>query len=83
MIDLRRLRNEPSYRSGAIKKGTDSDLIERLLEADIASRSATHEADEARAAHNAASKEIGRATHDQLQEKINHDGTIKISIEKL
>ena len=83
MIDLRRLRNEPSYRSGAIKKGTDSDLIERLLEADIASRSATHEADEARAAHNAASKEIGRATPDQRPEKINHAGTLKISLEKL
>ena len=83
MIDLRRLRNEPSYRSGAIKKGTDSDLIERLLEADIASRSATHEADEARAAHNSASKEIGRATPDQRPEKINHAGTLKISLEKL
>ena len=83
MIDLRRLRNELSYRSGAIKKGTDSDLIERLLEADIASRSATHEADEARAAHNSASKEIGRATPDQRPEKINHAGTLKISLEKL
>ncbi|MDE0845218.1 MAG: serine--tRNA ligase [Actinomycetota bacterium] len=83
MIDLRRLRNEPSYRAGAIKKGTDSDVIERLLAADIASRSVTHEADEARAAHNAASKEIGRATPDERPEKINHAGTLKISLEKL
>jgi len=83
VIDLRRLRNEPSYRAGAIKKGTDSDVIERLLEADIASRSVTHEADEARAAHNAASKEIGRATLDERPEKINHAGTLKISLEKL
>jgi len=83
VIDLRRLRNEPSYRAGAIKKGTDSDVIERLLAADIASRSVTHEADEARAAHNAASKEIGRATPDERPEKINHAGTLKISLEKL
>ncbi|MCH1614615.1 MAG: serine--tRNA ligase [Acidimicrobiales bacterium] len=83
MIDLRRLRNELSYRAGAIKKGTDSDVINRLLEADIASRSVTHEADEARAAHNAASKEIGRATADERPEKISHAGTLKISLEKL
>ena len=83
MIDLRRLRNEPSYRAGAIKKGTDSDVIKRLLEADIASRSVTHEADEARAAHNAASKEIGRATPDERPEKISHAGSLKISLEEL
>ncbi len=83
MIDLRRLRNEPSYRAGAIKKGTDSDVIKRLLEADVASRSVTHEADEARAAHNAASKEIGRATPDERPEKISHAGSLKISLEEL
>ena len=70
MIDLRRLRENADYRDGATKKGADPGLITAVLEADERRRSAMHDAEEARAAQNAASKAIGRAEPNERESKI-------------
>ncbi len=83
MIDLRRLRGDAGYRDGAIKKGADVDLIDAVLDADERRRAAMHYADEARAAQNAASKEIGRAHRDERESKIAEASRLKTELEKL
>ena len=83
MIDLRRLRGDAGYRDGAIKKGADVGLIDAVLGADERRRAAMHDADEARAAQNAASKEIGRADPDERESKIAEASRLKKELEKL
>ncbi len=83
MIDLRRLRGDAGYRDGAIKKGADVGLIDAVLGADERRRAAMHDADEARAAQNAASKEIGRADPDERESKIAEASRLKTELEKL
>ena len=83
MIDLRRLRGDGGYRDGAIKKGADVGLIDAVLGADERRRAAMHYADEARAAQNAASKEIGRADPDERESKIAEASRLKTELEKL
>jgi len=39
MIDLRKLRDSPAYREGAIRKGADALSIDQLLAADESRRS--------------------------------------------
>lgn len=83
VIDLRRLRDETAYRAGAEKKGADPSLIEATLAADERRRAAMHAAEEARAAQNLASKEIGRANPDERESKIAEAARIKAELEKL
>ena len=83
MIDLRRLRGDAGYRDGAIKKGADVDLIDAVLDADERRRAAMRDAEEARAAQNAASKEIGRAHRDERESKIAEASRLKTELEKL
>ena len=83
MIDLRLLRENSDYRAGAIKKGVASDLIDAVLGADERRRSAMHNAEEARAAQNAASKEIGRANPNERESKIAEATRLKVELEKL
>ena len=83
MIDLRRLREEPAYRSGAEKKGVEPSLIDATLDADERRRAAMHDAEEARAAQNAASKEIGRAEPTERESKIAEASRLKVELEKL
>ena len=83
MIDLRLLRENSDYRAGAIKKGVASDLIDAVLGADERRRSAMHHAEEARAAQNAASKEIGRANPNERESKIAEATRLKVELEKL
>ena len=83
MIDLRRLREEPAYRSGAEKKGAKPSLIDATLEADERRRTAMHDAEEARAAQNAASKEIGQAEPSDRTSKIAEASRLKAELEKL
>ena len=83
MIDLRRLREEPAYRSGAEKKGVEPSLIDATLDADERRRAAMHGAEEARAAQNAASKEIGRAEPTERESKIAEASRLKVELEKL
>ena len=83
MIDLRRLRDDAAYRDGAIRKGADPGLIDEVLAADEAWRSLTHQAEEARAAQNAASREIGRAAPDERPAKIAEAARHKAEVERL
>ena len=83
MIDLRLLRENSDYRAGAVKKGVASDLIDAVLGADERRRSAMHNAEEARAAQNAASKEIGRANPNERESKIAEATRLKVELEKL
>lgn len=83
MIDLRRLRDEPEYRAGAIKKGVEASVVDVLLAADERRRAAMHDAEQARAAQNAASKEIGRAAPEDRPAKIEEAARLKAELESL
>ena len=83
MIDLRRLREESAYRTGAENKGAEPSLIDATLEADERRRTAMHDAEEARAAQNAASKEIGQAEPSDRESKIAEASRLKAELEKL
>ena len=77
MIDLRRLRDDEEYRLGAVAKGIDADVIDRVLKLDEAHRAARTETESLRAESNAASKEIGRAAPDERDAKIAAAGELK------
>ncbi|WP_419917090.1 serine--tRNA ligase [Candidatus Poriferisodalis sp.] len=83
MIDLRRLRDDAAYRDGAARKGASPEFIVDVLAADEAWRSVTHQAEQARAAQNAASREIGRAAPDERPEKIAEAARLKDDVERL
>lgn len=83
MIDLRRLREEPDYRAGAIKKGAPTELVDSLVSAAERRGAAMHAAEEARAAQNAASKEIGRAAPEERPTKIQEAARLKDTVEQL
>jgi seryl-tRNA synthetase len=61
VIDLKRLRDEPEYRHGIERKRVRPGLVDEVLDAEAAHRSLQRVVEELRAAHNAASKEIGKA----------------------
>ncbi|MGI9598830.1 MAG: serine--tRNA ligase [Acidimicrobiales bacterium] len=77
MIDLKKLRDDDHYRTGALNKGVDASTIDRLLELGEAQREALAAAEALRAESNAASKEIGRAAPDERQAKIDAAGELK------
>lgn len=83
MIDLRRLRDDAAYRDGAARKGTSPEFIDEVLAADEAWRSITHQAEEARAAQNAASREIGRSAPEDRPAKIAEAARHKEAVERL
>src|SRR5204863_382110 len=58
VIDLRRLRDEPAYRTGIERKRVDPALVDAVLAADAVHRELQHRVEELRARQNAASKEI-------------------------
>ena len=65
MIDLRRLRDEPEYRRGIERKRVAPGLVDDVLAAEATQRELQRRVEDLRAAHNAASKEIGKAAPDQ------------------
>jgi seryl-tRNA synthetase len=83
VIDLRRLRAEPEYRDGAVRKGADPALVEELLAIDEQRRQAMGIAETARAEANAASKEIGKASPDERPAKIEAAGLLKAGLADL
>jgi seryl-tRNA synthetase len=83
VIDLRRLRDEPEYRDGAIRKGADTALLDELLAADQQRREAMAAAESARAVANAASKEIGQADPADRPAKIEAAGKLKAELVSL
>jgi seryl-tRNA synthetase len=70
VIDLRRLRDDDAYRTGAVRKGASPGLIDRLLAAEAERVSALAATEELRASANAASREIGRAAPDERPARI-------------
>lgn len=83
VIDLRQLRDDAAYRDGAARKGSTAEFITEVLEADEAWRSVTHQAEQARAAQNAASREIGRAAPEDRPAKIAEAARLKAEVERL
>ena len=77
MIDLKRLRDEPAYRTGIERKRVRAGLIDDVLTADARHRALLTDVEELRARQNAASKEIGQATPDERPAKIAAAGELK------
>jgi seryl-tRNA synthetase len=77
VIDLKRLREEPGYRSGIERKRVRDGLIGEVLAAEEARRALLGEVEELRARQNAASKEIGQASPDERPAKIAAAGALK------
>ncbi len=82
VIDLRRLRDDADYRDGAVRKGASSSFIDKVLAADEAWRAVTHQAEQARAKQNAASREIGRSPAQDRPAKIAEAARLKEAVER-
>ena len=65
------------------QKHVEAEQIDAVLDADERRRSAMHKAEEARAAQNAASKEIGRAEPSERESKIAEASRLKTELEAL
>jgi seryl-tRNA synthetase len=66
VIDLRLLRDDPDrVRASQRARGEDPALVDTLLDADVARRSAISTADNLRAEQKAASKQVGKAAPDE------------------
>jgi seryl-tRNA synthetase len=66
VIDLRLLRDDPDrVRASQRARGEDPALVDTLLDADVARRSAISTADNLRAEQKAASKQVGKASPDE------------------
>jgi seryl-tRNA synthetase len=70
VIDVRRLRDEPAYRDGALRKGASAEVVEEVLAADDRHRSLLQEVEGLRARQNQASKEIQGASKEERPAKI-------------
>jgi seryl-tRNA synthetase len=81
VIDLRRLRDDATYLSGALRKGADPALVDELLRVAEAQRSLQTEVEALRAQQNAASKEIGRAVPEERQSKIDAAARLKAELQ--
>ncbi|MFN8034714.1 MAG: serine--tRNA ligase [Acidimicrobiia bacterium] len=77
MIDLRRLRDDPSYRAGIERKRVLEGLLDELLAADDDRRGLLGEVEALRARQNAASKEIGKAPPEERPAKIAEASELK------
>jgi seryl-tRNA synthetase len=70
VIDLKRLRDDPDYRTGVLRKGCTNEFIHKVLTAASESQGIRAEIEGLRARQNAASKEIGRAPAGEREAKI-------------
>ncbi len=77
MIELRRLREDETYRRGIERKRVPPGLLDDLLAADAQRRRAMAEVEELRARQNVASKEIGKAPADERPAKIAAASALK------
>jgi seryl-tRNA synthetase len=77
MIDVRRLRDDAEYRRGIERKRVRAGLIDEVLAADDARRTAMLEVEELRTRQNAASKEIGKSAPDERPAKIAAASALK------
>ncbi|MDH3294198.1 MAG: serine--tRNA ligase [Acidimicrobiia bacterium] len=83
MIDLRRLRDDESYRHGVLVKGVDATTVDQVLKLDESYRSARTETEALRAESNTASKEIGRAAPEERDARIAAAGELKVQLTEL
>jgi seryl-tRNA synthetase len=73
VIDLKLLRDNPdAVRESQTKRGEDPALVDTLLDADAARRSAIAAADSLRAEQKAASKAVGKASPDERPALLQH-----------
>jgi seryl-tRNA synthetase len=77
VIDLRRLRDEPEYRTGIERKRIDPMLVDDVLHADTRHRNTEQLVLELRARQNAASKKIGSAPPEERPARIAAAGALK------
>ena len=82
MIDLKRLREEPGYRTGIERKRVAPGLIDEVLAADDTRRRLLGEVEELRARQNAASKEIGKSSPEERPAKIAAAAALKEELAK-
>jgi seryl-tRNA synthetase len=80
VIDLRRLRDEPSYRAGIERKRVQPGLVDAVLEADATRRDALNLVEELRARQNAASKAIGKAPAEERPVLVEAAGALKAEL---
>jgi seryl-tRNA synthetase len=80
MIDLRRLREDPDYRTGIERKRVQAGLIDAVIDADAARRDALNRVEELRARQNAASKAIGKAPADERPALVAAAGELKTEL---
>ena len=83
MIDLRKLREDTDYRSGIIHKGVDEKTLDEVLDLDTACRALQAEVEQLRSDQNRASKDIGKASPEEREEKINSAAKIKAELQKV
>ena len=81
VIDLKKLRDEETYRDGVIRKGIEPSVIHDVLHYEEVCRKLLQEVEELRSLQNAASKEIGRASPEQREEKIAEAASMKESLQ--
>ena len=70
MIDVRRLRDSPTYRTGIERKRVRPGLIDDVIAADDARRTLRRQVEDLRTRQNAASKEIGTSTPEERPARI-------------
>ena len=83
MIDLRKLREDTDYRSGIIHKGVDDRTLDEVLDLDTTCRALQAEVEQLRSDQNRASKDIGKASPEEREEKINSAAKIKAELQKV
>ncbi len=83
MIDLRKLREDTDYRSGIIHKGVDGRTLDEVLDLDTTCRALQAEVEQLRSDQNRASKDIGKASPEEREEKINSAAKIKAELQKV
>ena len=83
MIDLRKLREDTDYRRGIIHKGVEERTLDEVLDLDTTCRSLQAEVEQLRSDQNRASKDIGKASSEEREEKINSAAKIKAELQKV
>ena len=77
VIDLKKLRDEESCRSGVIRRGTEPELLDDVLQREEICRKLLQEVEELRSQQDAASKDIGRASPEERDAKIAAASSMK------
>ncbi len=83
MIDLRRLRDDPTYRAGIERKRCPPGLVGAVLDADRRHRAVLGEVEATRARHNVASREIADASPEERPARIEVASALKAALAQL